>query len=360
MADSKKIVRDNLEFNADVCFTLKEPLVISALTLTWMPSWWKHFYGITFGQQYFDDPEYRVQTAMSMDKLISERFPMMEIGDPNPQPTVIPPNLINATTVATAGGKVLYPEDNYPISIPLSEQEIENLSFPDDITAVFPYNSILAQVEKMNAVYGKSATPYLWKNGVANDIIQLAGNNLFYYLADESPLFFKLIDYSLHLWMKTLDYNAAHHSLPPVVVLLNCTVPLIGPNSYARCLFDADMKIISKLYELNQKFQLHHCGNFDDYIDIYRKIPHVDMIQVGFTSDPVLALEAFPEADVEFILDPYFFRDSDKKQIHDYITQLLEKTKKYHSRFSFALGDIDIGTPDENLVELYSCCKNFT
>ena len=50
------------------------------------PDWWFTNYGISFGREYYYDPEYRVDAQAKMQKALYERFGDVGLGSPDPEP----------------------------------------------------------------------------------------------------------------------------------------------------------------------------------------------------------------------------------------------------------------------------------
>ena len=98
--------------------------------------------------------------------------------------------------------------------------------------------------------------------------------------------------------------------------------------------------------------------SLDDFIPVYRQILHMDMVQIGYTSDPVKALEAFPEADVEYIFPSAEVLRFSKQELRERVKRLLDTVAFAAHRFSILVADLDVGTPDENVNEIYDCCKH--
>ena len=181
--------REQIYLNADNCFTVNEPLGIKALTFTWMPSWWKATENIVMGERYVLDPDYRVDAAVRMARAVAKRFPMMSIGDADAQPTPIMPNWINATTASGAGSKVIYSDDNFPATTPLSADVLKTLKPPESIEALYPYSEVIRQVEYLNEKHGTDLKPHLFKNGTSNDLIQLMGDLAMTEAMEDTELF---------------------------------------------------------------------------------------------------------------------------------------------------------------------------
>ncbi len=50
------------------------------------PDWFYTHYGISFGKDYYFDPEVRVAARMEIDRRLHERFGDVGLGSPDPQP----------------------------------------------------------------------------------------------------------------------------------------------------------------------------------------------------------------------------------------------------------------------------------
>ena len=358
MKKDSQISKDLLEESySDLWFTVKDKLAIKSLVVNFMPSWWNKNYKVSFGERYFFNPDYRIEVVRYMSRTINQHFPDLHIGLKNPQPEVVLPSLGVATGVASAGGEVFYPEDNYPWSKHLSHEAIKKLKLPKNIEEVFPYNESISQVKYLNNKLNKNVKPYLWKNGILNDAILIMGDELLLDLASENNVSKNVLDYSYGMLVKVMDYNYKIKTSPSIISLNNCTTILIGPARYEESLLSIDMNVCQHLYNLKQKVYLHHCGKFDHFIPSYRKIPHVNYLGIGFESNVKAALEAFPEAHVDYFFDTYLLINGSRNEIIDKTNEILESTRGNWDRFSITVADIDYDSLDENLLEVYECCK---
>lgn len=342
---------------AEWWYTIKDKLPIKSLSIGFMPAWWTKNYKMSFGKKFFFDPDYRVETTRYMSRIANQHFPDLNIGSKNPQPEVVFPALVNATGVAAAGGEVFFFEDRDPWDKHLSGEAIEKLKLPENIEEVFPYNEVISQTKYLNNKLNKDVRPFLWKNGILNDAIHLKGDQVLLMLATKDDVAKKLLDYSYEMFIKVMDYNYKMNSFPEFSMIANCSVIMVGPKRYEESLFSYDRNIIQRFYDRNQKFMLHHCGKFDNFIASYRTIPHIDMLQIGFESNVKSALEAFPEAQLEYLFNPYLLRNGSRSEVKEKTKEILEGARGNWSRFSIAVADIDFGFPDENILEIYECCK---
>ena len=351
------VERDDTKFNTDVFFSVDDKLPIMGMSIGFMPSWWNKRYGITFGEKYIFDPDYRVETTRFKWKAIHERFPEINVGSNNPKPEFIRIDLHNAMTPAVAGCEVVYPEDGYPTSKILPLDKIETLELPKDMENTFPYNEIIKQTKYLNRKLNTDVSPFIFKNGILNDAVLLRGSDMFGDLVDENELAKKVMDYSYNIGIMEFDFNFKHKSMPEVMPLCNCTADLIGPRLYEIGQLDYDIRMINYLNANNQKVMLHHCGFFDRFVTVYNKLPQLDMVQIGPDSSPRIALEAFPNAHVDYCFSSVWLTSASRSEVINKTNQLLDEARGNWHRFSVNIADIDVDMPESYLMDIYECIK---
>jgi hypothetical protein len=355
--DQRAQKRDDTKFNTDVFFTVDDKLPIVAMSIGFMPSWWNKRYGVCFGEKYIFDPDYRVETTRFKWKAINERFPELNVGSRNPKPEFIRIDLHNAMTPAVAGCELVYPEDGYPTSIPLSLEKTEKLELPKDVENTFPYNEIIRQTNYLNRKLNTDHGPFFFKNGTLNDAVLIRGSEIFMDLMDENELAKKVMDYSYNVGIMEYDFNFKNRSMPEVMPVCNCTADLIGPVLYESGQYDYDVRLLNYLKNNKQKVMLHHCGFFDRFIPVYSKLPKADMLQIGPDSSPRLALEAFPNAHVDYCFSSVWLTKAGRGEVIDKTNQILEETRGNWNRFSVNIADIDVDMPESYLMDIYECIK---
>jgi uroporphyrinogen-III decarboxylase len=338
-------------------YKVKDNLAIDSMFYNFLPSWWNKNYGIIFGKKYVFDPDYRVETFMFMERTVKERFPDLHIGSGDPEPTVIGPDFGNTITAAAAGCEVVYPDDNYPWNKHLPEEAIGKLKVPQDLGRIFPYKEILSQVGYLNGKLHQNVKPCWNSRGVQNDAALIKGSGFFtdYYENPEAAS--KLLNYSYSMLTSVVKHNHDDFGYRDMVILTNCTSMMVSPKTYDEWLLDYDRKIYQLTGGFGQEFGIHHCGIFDKYSAEYRKMPHLDWLEIGWDSDIKGALDSFPESAVQYIFSSTFAGSSDRNQIREKTNQMLEASRGNWHRFRLSVPDIDFGTPDENLIEIYECCK---
>ena len=339
-------------------YDVNEKLAINGLSYNFMPSWWNKNYGVEFGEKYVFDPDYRVETFMFMERTVNERFPGLHIGSKHPKPAVIGPDFGNAVTPAAAGCEVVYPVDNYPWNRHLPGESIKKLKVPQDLGKIFPYKEIISQVSYLNGKLKADVQPCWSVRGVQNDAVLIKGTDFFadYYENPEEASI--LLNYSYSILTSVVKHNYYDFDYRGLVMLFNCTSIMISPAAYEEWVLPYEQKIYGLVKELGQKFGVHHCGIFDGYSVQYRKIPRINLLEIGWDSDIEASFKLFTEATIQYIFSPSFLVSANREQIREKTGQILESSKKNWDRFRLSVPDIEFGTPDENLIEIYECCEN--
>jgi hypothetical protein len=338
-------------------YLVQDSLAIDGLWYNFMPSWWRGNYGVSFGERIIFDPDYRVEVHRFMARTLTERLPELHIGSADAQPEVILPDFGNAITAALAGCEVVYPEDNYPWNRHLAPDAIERLVPPEDIAEAFPYSEIARQVAYLNSKLGLDARPS-WKNrGVLNDAALIGGTDFFAEFAEDTPTARHLLDYCNRVMTMLIARNGRAAVPAEMAILYNCMVMMVSAGTYRNKLLAYDQNAHALSDALGQSFGIHHCGNFERYAATYRTLPRIDWFEIGWGSDIRTALEQFPETTIQYILSAVFIASASRAEVRETIAGILDTARGDWHRFRLTMPDIECGTPDDNLREIYACCK---
>ena len=331
------------------CAPIDAPLPIKGVGFNFMPSWWYRSYGIEYGERMVLDPDYRVETHQTMRRLMAERFGAIHLGDRDPVPCHVAPDWQNAVTSALVGCEVEYPRDNYPIGRHLPVESIDALSVPEDLWSAFPNCEIARQVDYLNRKLATEVGKLLPMRGVLNEAVILRGDAFFMDLHGDPERARKVLDFSAALMSHQLRLNGTG------CTLFNCTVPMIGPGTYESQILQLDRQIAQQCIRQNGPFSIHHCGTFDEYAPLYRRLSAtVTELDIGHTSDIRLAMDLFPEAaHMSQIVEAGLMNTGTAAAVGERIDQLLEATRGHWERLWLNIADIDYGAPDENLLAVY-------
>ena len=203
---------------------------------------------------------------------------------------MVEPDWQNTVTAALMGCEVLFPKDNYPICRHLPEARLGDLRVPDDLWSAFPYDNIAAQVAQLNRKLGAEVKPTLPIRGILNEAVILRGDALLTDMLCEPERAQRVIGFSADLLERQLRTNGGG------CMILNCTVPMIGPRRYRERILSLDRRVAEVCRRQDGEFAIHHCGRIDDYLPLYRQLSaHVAGLEVGHESDTRKVLECFPE-----------------------------------------------------------------
>lgn len=335
---------------------VREQLALNGLAFNFMPSWWSGNYGIEYARRMFFDPDYRLETYLRMERMVHDRFPGIPLGSPDPAPVCIAPELNNAATPAAVGCEVHYPLNNYPWSEHLSPGKVAELKLPSKFEDRFPYAEIDAQVGYLNKKIGCDSPPLWPVRGVLNDAALISGTDVFEDILGNTGRARGLFDFTHGVLERVVRHNHAV-GFRGMLMIFNCSIMMVSPQTYEEWLLPYDLRLHGLARELGMTFGIHHCGGFDRYASVYRKIPRIEFIEIGSQSDVGLALERFPEATVQYIMNAAKIAKSSCREASETTKTLLRAAGDSASRFRLHVPDIEYGTPEENLRAIYRSCQ---
>jgi len=166
-----------------------------------------------------------------------------------------------------------------------------------------------------------------------------------------------LFDFLLALFTRNMQINRGRFGYVSNIILTNCAIMMISPQMYQGVLMDYDRRMWEASSGHGLGFMIHHCGHFDRYRELYRKLGRIDMLEIGWGSDLRAAMELFPETTFSYIFDPKFLMRSTRQEIRDKIREIFDAARGNLPRLVLAMADVEHGTPDENIAEMVECAR---
>ncbi len=321
------------------------------------PSWWYKNYGISFGEEYYLNPDARVSARQKMARFLYQRFGDLGLGDPDPHPSPFIEFGI-VTIPALFGCPIKFFDDNYPWvqELQLSEKEICNLKIPD-IEHTYPMTEIIRQMDYLENKYGRLEGD-LNCQGVQNLAMKMRGEQLFLDYFDNPSLAYKL----LHLMTQTMIQVASYvkkrtGSLAKTVttraeanlfVTSNCSVTMISNQLYEKYLLPYDNMLSQAL----QPFGIHHCGVMDDYLEGYAKVENLSFLEAGWGSSISKIRKYFPNIQLNTRISPVRLLTLSEEEIRQDVLELIRGGAPL-DRFSISSVGVEYGTPDENIRTMF-------
>lgn len=319
------------------------------LSISFLPSWYYHNYGMDFGERYVFDPEYRIRLDVERERLLYERFGDLGLGEDSPKPK---PDLwcVNGTIPALFGASLFFQKDKFPWDVPanLSEEACASLRVPD-IENTFPTREFIRQTEYFMKYYNAPATLPACQ-GVLNNALKVRGNQFMVDIGINRPLAHRILEVMCETLITVIQYWCNRFKMRdhlPVTVA-NCVVHMISPKMYHELIFPYDQRIQRTFGQ----FGIHHCGRIDEYLLEYKRHT-LDFLEVGHLSNLRRIRAIFPDLEVGRLVDPSFLLRADASTVHKHIRTLMREGEPL-DKLCIDCADVEYGTPDENIRAIFA------
>lgn len=330
-------------------------------------SWWYGNCGISFTQEYYFNPDRRVQADQEMRRYLYERYGHLGLGEKNP----IKRPLIDfgcVTLPALFGCKVLFAKNSSPTvkDLNLSDDEITRLRVPD-IENSYPLSDIAKQMDYFESKFGFVVGDLDW-DGALNLALHIRGPLLFEDFVSNPDMVHATVDVATKAMVKVVNYiqsrtGTTSISVTPIIadinpklnVVSNCTVTMISPSHYEEFIFQYD-KFLSRSL---QPFGVHHCGsNMEKYVRVYQKL-QAKFFEIGWGSDVRECRKVLgPKVYVNARLSPVRLKTCSREAIIEDTRTLIEQAYSLQT-FSISSMGIEYETPDENLEAVVEAVEQY-
>lgn len=338
--------------------------------ITFHPSWWYKNADIHFTQDFFDEPEYRMECDVKMRKALYEHFGEYGIGEKNPQKRpLIGSDLLAAGYLYSEimGCEIKYQEDNSPqvICMDLDEDTIEEVEAVDlDTNKVWAKTQ--KQIDYLLDKYGH-VEPHVNLMGIQNIAMDLMGQELMvsYYTAPDEvrELLTKITDLSIDIGkrFKALSPNVSagvtaitKQTVPDCYLTSNCSVEMISNDLYEQFLLEHDMRL-AKVFG---NFGIHHCGQTMEHVVTgYSKIPELTFAEVGAGSDMKAVRAALPDVYLNARYSPASLLTVSENDLFKEVEALIKDGDNAKHEISISCVGIDSNVGDESIKSFLKACS---
>ena len=318
------------------------------------PDWFNKHYGISFGREYYFDPEVRIQARMEMEKRLYERFGDVGLGNPDPEPKpLITFGMVMLPTIF--GCEIIYKNDALPWAMPLnlSENEIMKLEVPDIFNS-YPMTEMIRQIEYLKGRYGKVVGD-INTTGVQNLALKIRGDKLYFDFYENPELCRHLLKVCTKSIIQLFKFN--HETTgtgavdvtpmcdPKLYVFPNCTAEQISLETYESHILEYDNQVADACHPVG----IHHCGSVDEVLAGYAKVHHLEFIEIGFGSDVKRTREVCgPDVAVNARISPVLMKNGTPEEIEAEVRRLIDNGAPLEN-FSIDTVGLTYGVPDENV-----------
>ena len=290
------------------------------IEITFSPTWWYHKYGMDFeAAKTWHDPFTAIEWDQQQRRLLWERFGDAGLGEADPQPIpIVGGEFGHRWMSALWGCEVAYFPDQWPHAVPLpnASQRMQSLDLPD------LGKSPVVQMLNQNAslVEDKFGTCQVIINfgGPLNNAVSVFGEEIFSACAGEPELaqrvLFRMGEAVLMVFddvQSWLNHESVQEARAKPWELGNCPVSQISPRMYRQVVLPIDLWLRS---HFSGVFNLHHCGVFHPYAEVYRPL-NFQGLDAGPGTDLAATRAAYPRVRLSTYMDPSVLMDIDGETV---------------------------------------------
>lgn len=338
--------------------------------ITFHPSWWYKNAGICFTQEFFDEPEYRMDCDVKMRKVLYECFGEYGIGEKNPQKRpLLGSDLLAAGYLYSElfGCEIIYEKENSPqvICQNLDEEEIEEVQVPD-LSKSPVWQRTATQLEYLKTHYGNVET-YVNLMGIQNIAMDIMGQNVLmaYYSAPEETkdLLKKITDLTISVGKEFQKYSRSlsggvtgvvQKVMPECYLTSNCSVEMISNQLYEEFLLKCDQRLADAF----GNFGIHHCGGTMEHVaDGYAKVNGLVFAEVGAGSDIRAVREKLPDIWLNARFSPVDLKEASVSKIEEKVNLLVREGKNPEGKISVSCVGIDADVEIEQVCVFLKACQ---
>ena len=339
--------------------------------ITFHPSWWHENAGIDFTQQFFDDPEYRMEADIKMRRTLYEHFGDLGIGEKDPQKRpLLGTDLLAAGYLLSElmGCGIRYQADNSPQveCMDLDEDSIDQIQVPDlDTSEVWQRTQ--KQIDYLLKKYGHVET-YVNLQGIQNIAMDIMGQELMvsYYTAPEeiNGLLEKITKMSIEVGkrFKALSNDVSggvtaivRQTVPECYLTSNCSVAMISNDLYEEFLLKYDQELADAF----GNFGIHHCGkSMEHVVEGYSKVKGLTFAEVGAFSDIKTVRSHLPGIFLNARYSPVRLMNASKEDIFSEVKYLAENGQENGQKISVSCVGIDNHVSDTQIRYFLEACRS--
>lgn len=339
--------------------------------ITFHPSWWHENAGIDFTQQFFDDPEYRMEADIKMRRTLYEHFGDLGIGEKDPQKRpLLGTDLLAAGYLLSElmGCGIRYQADNSPQveCMDLDEDSIDKIQVPDlDTSEVWQRTQ--KQIDYLLEKYGHVET-YVNLQGIQNIAMDIMGQELMvsYYTAPEeiNGLLEKITKMSIEVGkrFKALSNDVSggvtaivRQTVPECYLTSNCSVEMISNDLYEEFLLKYDQELADAF----GNFGIHHCGkSMEHVVEGYSKVKGLTFAEVGAFSDIKTVRSHLPGIFLNARYSPVRLMNASKEDIFSEVKYLAENGQENGQKISVSCVGIDNHVSDTQIRYFLEACRS--
>lgn len=327
---------------------------INPVFVSFSPTWFHRYLGVDYSEDTWADPVGRTERGRETERALYDRFSDVGIGSKDPQPCPMIEAYGNYFSPALFGCEIKYNPDQAPANLPLGDsiEEMRSLRVPDFDTNP-AIRRAMADVEVLKRHYGfcyggiNMGSPLnvavnvygeefilacVLEPETAQHVLRVIGETQFKLYRDVCAVI-----------------DPEHYPLTDEISLGygNCPAIMFSPKVYRDVILPCDKWFRSQVVS----FPLHHCGVFDDYIDIYKELDPC-ALDIGGGSDYRAIREAFPDIPFSLIVNAPDVEGRTQSQIDNLVGSMSEAAAPYDKITFLWVAELSQETSDDTVRSL--------
>ena len=341
-----------------------EPAV--EISLNFMPAFYHKHLGLTYGEAYYLDPQYRAEVEQSEARFLYEVLGRWGVGQAEPQPnpclSMQPIDVVKITQGATlhCPEAATLESRGHPWA-GLSVSEIAALD--PQAAAAHPFLTVLiAQYHDMQRLYGERADIFGVKAGFMGvhtpytTAHQLCGEGLFYLLSDDPAGARVVLDQVWEIYRAIYARLATElHAPPPTRVFLgDCSAAMLSARLYREVVLPSNQALAAGFAGVSY----HSCGPSSHLLSAFAEIPAVGAIELGPGTDLEQAVALLPGVAMRPLVDPLLLRNAMEPEVAAEVAGILAATAPAPAT-TLCAWSCDAETPLGNVETLCQSVQEF-
>ncbi len=329
-----------------------------------MPAFYHKHTGVTYGDAYYFDPEYRAKVESVESVFLYDILGRFGLGSSEPAPSanlfIQPIDLLKATQ----GADIVCPPDatmetRGHIWSEYSVDEIERID--PRAAANHPFiDTILDQYREMEKLYGDRADIFGMKSGIMNihapytTAHQLYGEEIFYLMSDDPNGAGVIFDKIWQIYQAIFSRIGNAIGAPPAnrVQLGDCSAGMLSARQYRAVVLPANQSIAGQFATAGY----HSCGQSTHLLNDFAAIPGVNTIELGAGTDLRQTVKSLPAVSIFPLFDPLILRNETTDTV-DKITRAMATDCASAPYTLLCAWSLDSETPIENVAAMYTAVE---
>lgn len=333
------------------------------VSLGFMPAFFTRHLGVTYGESYYFDPDYKARVTREEGRFLYELFGAYGIGSPDPQPWpdvfIQPVDLL----MHTQGAAWRFPPNATVESVGtpwagMTPREIDALD-PRAAAEHPVIDAILDLYRTLERLYGARADILGAKSGTMNihtpytTAHQLCGEGLFMTLLDDPDgawlIFRKVWEMYRAIYARFCDATGARLTR---LYLGDCAASLLSADLYREVVLPAHLRLTDGYATIGY----HSCGLSTHLLADFAALPRLDAIELGAGTDLAVAAARLPGVQLRPLVDPVLMREGSADAVADYIGGMLRDAAPAPA-VTLCAWSFDSDTPFENVRAMLRVAK---